>query len=363
MEVVDLRPSLERWFADRPAPPAAARGAGGPVGRLAASLADRLVSRRVRRRSAPPADALVVSVGNLRVGGTGKTPVVGALAAALAQQGVAGAVLTRGHGGSARGPVAVCRHDPSGGDEARLLAGRLREHGWLVVQARDRGAGLLWLRRHEPGRQVILLEDAFQTAAVGRHVDVLILDSWETSAEGVVVPRTGAVLPLGPYRETARGSARAAVWLLEQAGPMPAGPPGVTVCGFTRRSWLVAEVGAGPGEGPVALLSGLARPGRFEADATRLAPGTPVLAVRTRDHAGYDGDAVGRILAAGRSRGVAGWITTEKDWVKLAGLWPADVPLAVVRQDVVWGQTPALPDVVRERLAVLGAGRGRTERR
>lgn len=350
MEILDWRPALARRLADQPpaVPPSLAA-------RLAGRVADRLAARRVRRRPPPPAGLLVVAIGNLRLGGTGKTPVTLALARDLAARGVRGAVLTRGYGADAPGPLRVLPDDPRAGDEARLVAAGLADRGWDVMQARRRADGLAALRARRPAPQVVLLEDGYQTGGVGRHLDVLILDAWSTGPDGVV-PLAGPVVPWGPYRETARGAARAQVWLLESAAPPP-GPAGVCVCGFSRRFALVAagrlppRVGARDG-----LVSGVARPEGFEAAARGALDREPVLAVRVADHARYDAGLVARILAEGRRRGVTGWLTTGKDWIKLAALWPAGVPVGRLDLEVAWHGAQTLPELVGERLATLGAG-------
>jgi len=352
VEILDRRPWPERWIADRP------DGIGGVLAALAGRVADALARRRAMGRRPAVDHALVVSVGNLRVGGTGKTPVVAALAAALASRGIAGAVVTRGHGGQAAGPLAVCAQDPAAGDEARLLAARLQDGPWLVIQARNREAGVAWLARHAPDRRVILLEDAHQTAGVGRHLDVVILDRWDQDDRGGVVPLAGPALPFGPYRETVRGAERADVWLLEADVGLRGPASGPAVCRFTRSSRLQPAQGPLPVAGPVGLLAGLARPERFESGATGLLGRYPAIAVRLGDHVAYHASLLARILAAGEVHGVVGWLTTEKDWVKLASLWPATVPVGLVVQDVGWGGTPTLPDLVEERLAVLGAASG-----
>lgn len=348
MRIVDLRPAPQRWLTARWHRESAD---GALLARLGARLTDRLVAARVSRRADPPAGVLVVSVGNLRIGGTGKTPVVARLACDLAAAGLRGCVLTRGYGGAAPGPFVVTTGDDSdaaAGDEARLLAAALAPVGWSVIQARRRAAGLDLALAQAPRPAVVLLEDGHQTASVGRHCDVLILDRWTTPARGDGRPagiraRTGAVLPWGPYRESARGAARADVWLVEAPDPPAPGPEGPPVCGFTRDVAIpLADVPAGA----VGLVSGLARPAGFEAMCTRVLGRPPHLSVRCADHCRYDAGLLERVLAAGRSEGVAGWITTEKDWVKLRRRWPASLPLAVARLTVAWTGTPTLPEVI-----------------
>jgi tetraacyldisaccharide 4'-kinase len=329
----------------------------GLVGRLAGSFADRLVAGRVARRGPPPDDLLVVSVGNLRVGGTGKTPVVCQLASDLAAAGIAGGVITRGYRAADATPRLVAADDARAGDEARLLAGRLAGVGWSVIQAARREIGLDLLRRQAPGARVALLEDAHQTAGIGRHADILILDRWHADDDGLR-PAGGAVMPLGPYRETARGAGRADIWLVESDEELPArGVTGTPLAGFARRPRLEsANHLLRPGR-RVGLVSGLARPRGFEATGARLLPAAPVLSLRLPDHCAYGEKELGRIATLADTHGLDAWLTTEKDLVKLGGRWPLRCPPAWVRLDVVWTTTPTLSELVEERLRRLAAGR------
>jgi tetraacyldisaccharide 4'-kinase len=347
VRIIDLRSAGERLIGGR-----GATSDAGIAGRLLGRVADALTARRVAGRAAPTRASLVVSIGNLRVGGTGKTPVVAALARDLGARGVAGCVVTRGYGSSLPGPVEVHADLDGAGDEARLLAGLLSGTGWTVIQSRDRRRGVAAGLARRPAPRVIILEDAHQTAGVGRHLDVLILDRWRLGADGVR-PLTGSVVPLGAYRETAAGADRAGVWLLEEAQP-PADP---RVAGFTRRDFL-QDVGRGllPAGAGVGLVCGLARPQRFEETAARLLDRAPLLSVRCADHCRYGDAVLDRVLSAGRDEGVTAWLTTTKDWVKLAPRWPHGLPVAVAAQDVAWTGAKALPDLVEERLGMLAGG-------
>ena len=120
--------------------------------------------------------------------------------------------------------------------------------------------------------------------------------------------------------------------------------------GVARRS-----IGTVAASARIALVSGLARPQGFERAARELLGEQVLLSVRCRDHARYDGRRLARLLAEGRRRGVDGWLTTAKDRVKLAAIWPPDLPLLVLESKVVWTGREALPDLVEERLAALGA--------
>jgi tetraacyldisaccharide 4'-kinase len=358
VEILDLRSPgvklVERIWRSRPR-------RSGPLA-TATALVTRLAIRvRVAARARPPSGTLVVSVGNLALGGTGKTPVVRKLGLDLAARGRRGAVLSRGYGSPLRGPLEVAADDERAGDELRLLAAVLVDRGWTVLQARNRRRGLNELLRRRPELEIVLVEDGFQTAGVPRQLDVLILDRWREAAPpepSGVVPEAGPVFPWGPYREDASSARRAAIWLLEtdpgSARLRASAAPATEVVGFRRRPILASSVA-----GPHGLVAGIAVPERFEADAARLLGGTPVLTVRCDDHCRYTPAVVDRIIAAGAHAGVRGWLTTEKDWVKLAPLWPATKAIAVLGLDVVWTSTPTLPDLVEERLrAVAGGGVG-----
>jgi tetraacyldisaccharide 4'-kinase len=311
------------------------------------------MARRLARRDAPPPDLFVVSIGNLALGGTGKTPVTLALANDLAARGRRGAVLTRGFGSRLGGPVRVRPDDVLAGDEARLMAAGLADSDWPVVQARHRPAGLAWLRREHPDREVVLAEDAHQTAGLGRQLDVVILHRWRR--EGAVVhPEPGPVVPFGPWRESARGAERAGIWVVETDEPAQLrGVTGQAVATFSRRVSLVTPAGwaEAPADAPWAALAGIARPESFERGATTLLGRPPALAVRPGDHAAYGPRVARRIAAALDGAGARVLVATAKDWIKLREFWDPGRPVLVAELEIVWGGHDAtLPALVGERL-------------
>lgn len=354
MRIVDLRPGpVRRLTAAWQRRPEAV--SPGPAA-LATRLADCWQARRAAARPEPPAGTFIVSVGNLALGGTGKTPVTVQLALDLAAAGLSGAVLTRGYGSPLAGPLPVVPETARAGDEARLLAAALAGTGWRVVQARRRARGLAWLQGQGKLPDVILVEDGHQTPGVGRHLDILILDRWRVAGEGAssgLHPVTGAVAPFGPWRESAAGADRAGIWLVETASP-PAGAEGRLVAGFSRRSRLT---GAAPAaDGGVALLSGIARPEPFEQQAAAQLDRAPALAIRCRDHEPYDGRMLARIETLLAEAGVASVVTTAKDHVKLGPVWGDRPPLRVLTLQVSWEGMTALPELVRERLDAVRRG-------
>ncbi|HEX2859904.1 MAG TPA: tetraacyldisaccharide 4'-kinase [Alphaproteobacteria bacterium] len=146
----------------------------------------------------------LISVGNLSVGGSGKTPLVEALARYYAAEGHAVAVVSKGYGArEARWPVRVDAFSHTArqvGDEALMLATQLRNASvavWVAANKRDA------VRRAEAaGATLIILDDGFHRHDIARNADVVVIDG----------PRgfgNGFMLPAGPLREPAGGLARA----------------------------------------------------------------------------------------------------------------------------------------------------------
>ncbi|HSD11098.1 MAG TPA: tetraacyldisaccharide 4'-kinase [Candidatus Binatia bacterium] len=176
---------------------------------------------RLRRRRALP--AAVVSVGNLSVGGTGKTPTALWLAETLQKRGYSVAILSRGYGGRVRQPTVVGRASRAGipasadvrvvGDENVLLARRFS--GPVVVARRRAEAGALACR--ELGANVLVLDDGFQHLALHRDFDLVCV---RPSVDG-----DDCVLPAGRLREPPAALARAHAILVSKGGPEERVPP------------------------------------------------------------------------------------------------------------------------------------------
>jgi tetraacyldisaccharide 4'-kinase len=135
----------------------------------------------------------VVIVGNISVGGTGKTPVVLWLAQALQRRGLTPGIVSRGYGGRARLMEVTGNSDPAqAGDEPVLLASRA---ACPLVVGRDRVAAAKRLLEKHPSVDVILSDDGLQHYRLARDVEIAVIDSRRAFGNG-------CLLPAGPLRET-----------------------------------------------------------------------------------------------------------------------------------------------------------------
>jgi tetraacyldisaccharide 4'-kinase len=278
--------------------------------------------------SAARAGARVLSVGNLNVGGAGKTQVVIWLANALGARGEQVAVLSRGYGRrsgevlSFRGPNAPPAE--VAGDEPVLLAQRCPQATVLVGGDRR----ILAAQAVSAGASVLVLDDGMQHRRLARDEEIVVVDE----AVGL---GNGALLPAGPLREPASALRRASLlWLRVTDGPAKVVPfAGPTV---RARHAAVEVLGPGGERAPVEALRGqrvhlfsaLARPASFRRAVE--ACGARIVGETTApDHHRWQSDELAQALRAAQSE--AAWLlTTEKDRVKL----PPDAAVWVLRLGV-----------------------------
>lgn len=156
----------------------------------------------------------VVVVGNIGVGGTGKTPLTLALAAQLRASGYRPGIVSRGYGGNARGVQAVpATGDPRAyGDEPVLLA---RRSGCPVWIGTDRAAAAGALLAAHPGCNLIICDDGLQHYALARDFEIAVVDG----ARGL---GNGRLLPSGPLREPVSRLAAVSAIVVNGAGAAPA---------------------------------------------------------------------------------------------------------------------------------------------
>ena len=291
-----------------------------------------VTARRIARATPFDPKIPVICVGNLTVGGTGKTPVVRELVRRLQENGVAAHILTRGHGGSLTGPVQVLTRSHIAaqvGDEPLMLA-----HEAAVWISRDRAAGAQMAK--VGGAQAIVMDDGHQNPAVKKTLSLVVVDGETRDNEWPL--GDGAVVPAGPLREPLKvGLARADAVILMLPADLEKPDPALVKL-FGRTPGLIArlEPAAPPPPGPQLGFAGVGKPWKVKR-ALKAAGCDLKDFVSFPDHAPYD-EATLETLAA-KARGLrAGLVTTEKDWIRLPPHWRARVtawPVRAVFEDGV----------------------------
>jgi tetraacyldisaccharide 4'-kinase len=250
----------------------------------------------------------VISIGNISVGGTGKTPFVIALGELLKQRDIAFDILSRGYG---RSSTEIAVVDPHGspsqfGDEPLLLTRKLQVP--VIVGANRYQAGLLAEKKFSS--KLHLLDDGFQHRRLHRDFDIVLLPAADYS---------GSLLPIGRLREPISALGRAdAVALPDPLSQIP----------NAKRIWQVRrqlEL-SNPG-GNLIAFCGIGRPQQFFAsikdglkDGLKSAGQTLASEVAFRDHHSYSQPDIDRLLALKKQTSANGFITTEKDAINLGPL-------------------------------------------
>ena len=264
----------------------------------AVQLRNRMYNRGVlaaRRLQGP-----VVSIGNLRVGGTGKTPFLMLLGELLLERGIGFDVLSRGY---RRATAGVAMVDPDGrpeefGDEPLLIARKL---GVKVFVGEDRfRAGEMAEKLCGP--QLHLLDDGFQHRSLARDFDIVMVSDKDAH---------DTLLPSGRLREPLSSLARANAVVLTNDTSEAVFPLAGQQVWRVRRDIVVHEQLE-----PVFAFCGIARPGEFFRQLQEA--GVVLAGTRSfRDHHHYtDGD-VEELVKAGQQAGASAFVTTAKDAVNL----------------------------------------------
>lgn len=259
-------------------------------------------ARRQQTTAPRHAPVPVICIGNLTVGGAGKTPVTRTIRAKLGHH---AHTLSRGYGGRIAGPLRVTSDMNAAevGDEPLMHA--TDGAAWI---ARDRVAGAL--AAAQAGAQAIVMDDGFQNPSLAKDLSILVVDP----AFGV---GNGRVFPAGPLRERLdQGLKRAdAIVLLHAAGAPHTIPDFLE--GFSKPILHAALEPAGIApEGKLVAFAGLARPEKFfdtlEAMGAEVAEAVPFA-----DHHAFSPDDL-RLLQQIAAERNARLITTEKDAARLA---------------------------------------------
>jgi tetraacyldisaccharide 4'-kinase len=302
-----------------------------------------VTARRIARGKPVDPGVPVICVGNLTVGGTGKTPVVREIARRLGA-----AVLSRGYGGSLEGPVKVepGRHTAAEvGDEPLMLAQDLD-----VWVARDRAAGAR--AAAAAGARAIVMDDGHQNPSVAKTLSLVVVDGETREDEWPF--GDGRVFPAGPMREPIKaGLARADAAVILLPADLPEADPEL-VAALAPTPLLIARLQPvePPPRGLQVGFAGVGKPWKVEralrAAGCDLADFFPL-----PDHVAYEPPAL-RLIEDRAVQFGAGLLTTEKDWIRLPPDWQARVKPWPVR--AVFDDEAALDQLLQAALSTAHPG-------
>ncbi|MER3630774.1 MAG: tetraacyldisaccharide 4'-kinase [Blastocatellia bacterium] len=275
-----------------------------------------------------------ICVGNLTVGGTGKTPVTRHIAEIFANAGLRPCILTRGYGRRepsrrvvVSGPDGIIENSDISGDEPLELARELKEKAIIIADPDRVAAARFAIDQFAP--DLFLLDDGFQHLRVTRDLNLLLIDA--TNPFDNDYP-----LPAGTLRECPRAIARADAILItrtEIAGDLqplkdsirrhnsrvPIFEAAFVIKGFRPLANRQALVNAAEIVGPKVLaFCGIANPKAFQLLLEKYSVRAAELLVFD-DHQRYSASQIAAIRAAAKKIGADALITTEKDAVKLSG--------------------------------------------
>lgn len=289
----------------------------------------------------------VVSIGNLTLGGTGKTPVTIAVTEALLAAGHRVAVLSRGYRRRSRTPRVLV----SDGHKVLVGPDQAGDEPFLIAQRCPRAVVAVGADRYQLGRWVLeqcsvdclVLDDGFQHRALYRDVDLLLVDA--TDEHGL-----RALVPAGRLREPVSAAARATALLVTRVEASADAQPIVSLIQqatgravkpilirFTPQGFVDARNGSGVPIDTVAgqravIFSGIGNAGAFRTSVLR--QGLIVVdEVVFPDHHAYTMSDVNRVKARAERLGAPVLVTTEKDAVKLQALPSLSMPVWAMRLD------------------------------
>jgi tetraacyldisaccharide 4'-kinase len=294
--------------------------------------------QRKKGRSLP---GFVVSIGNLTVGGTGKTPAACMLAQWALDEGYRVAVLSRGYGGWYKQKVLEVsdgNHINAGpreaGDEPYLMAKKLQGVP-VIVSPKRYLAGLFAYKKFRTN--FFILDDGFQHLALKRDLDLALIDASSPFGNGYLLPR-------GPLREPVTQLKRADAFIITRSSPNGSSdeliddlknkfpnkpifrsdhlPEKIVI----PSRGLVNDVDLLNGQAIMAF-AGIARPDVFKEALTEL--GADVVFFRVfRDHHTYRSGEIQELMTEKRRLNAGYVLTTEKDWVRMEGFVPPHPDLA-----------------------------------
>jgi tetraacyldisaccharide 4'-kinase len=247
----------------------------------------------------------VISIGNLSVGGSGKTPLTIRLAQLLSRHGIAVDVLSRGYGRHARQTLRV---DPAGspddyGDEPLLIAQQTQVP---VYVASSRCAAGRLAESENAAPRLHLLDDGFQHRQLARNVDIVLLHRSDF---------TESLLPAGRLREPLTSLARAQILVLRTEDRDL--EPQLRSRGLRQPIWSMARRLEVPAARQAIAFCAIARPDEFFSGLR--SQGVTLAATRTwRDHHRFTSADIAELLELHRLHHADAFLTTEKDLVRLS---------------------------------------------
>lgn len=309
-----------------------------------ASLASRLYLRELRRRNrnydkgvgVTKLDLPIISIGNLSVGGTGKTPLVEHIARILTAAGARPAIAMRGY-----------RASNGLSDEAREYELAIPDILTLVSPDRIgsiRAAQRFLASQSAPPLTCILLDDGFQHRRLARDLDIVLIDATRSPFDDNPLPRGWLREPVDSLRR-----AHAAVITRADLAPEAASDiakrvasiaPNLTIAAASYQ-WTMLDISTGErhSQEPVDWLrekrllacSAIGNPDAFLQQVTAHAASAPVHTISLRDHDKYAPGTINSLIAAAEESRADAIITTRKDWTKLSRIYPARFPCPVAR--------------------------------
>ena len=313
----------------------------------------------------------VVSVGNLTLGGTGKTPFVIYLADLLEKMGYEAVILTRGYGRIGSGKTIILppgeKNDFSAsqlGDEPALMRRRLPE-AWLGISS-DRFRAANTIARHEERaeRLVFILDDGFQCRNICRDLDIVMIDPAQ-------MPGNERLFPVGALREPPTELRRARVVVINGSGSSDNGearPPRFkaivenlrkhapdadffhcvqriqTITPFSDWLGFQTPKNLPARSGDVFLVAAIGNPERFKQDVRNFGINIRGRAF-FRDHAVISKKEWDKCVNAAKMAGAEAIIITEKDAVKISS--PPDFPLLVAVQSTKLNEVARFREILQ----------------
>ncbi len=286
----------------------------------------------------------VICVGNITLGGTGKTPIVEEVCRILENEKVVPAVISRGYGGKLKGDYMVVSDgetifaDPKeAGDEPVLLARRLKAEKIGVVVA-PRRALAAQKAVEELGAAVLVMDDGFGHLALKRELNIVVIDATRPFGNGFCLPRGTLREPMGALRE-------AGAFVFTRTGGLGDNYLATVeqkIRKFNENAPILKAFhvpdsltdGATGEKAPLEWLSGrrvvafagIGNPGAFFT-TVREVGGVITEEVSFPDHFDFTGQEIGKLLKFARLTGAEALVTTEKDLERLKGFLPLETPL------------------------------------